>query len=226
MPSKNNPFAIRGLTKVQLAKMEKLSRYGGQPGRPFFEQAVWWWRPLLGILGEKCKRIPVPAPRDRLFFPESVFADMREAQGCGDLHELLNYWFDLELRARLVGVSFDSWPAFTANTRTAYFGLSSAEVHTVQFMSEIDLRKPDDDLCIEFRNSLKRLRDERRERFPWPVDDRIRKSSFLSEHTFARIELVDRRKSLNETVVEGAWANVNKAVRSLREKFSILPEKD
>jgi hypothetical protein len=211
------PFEIRGLRQSQLDKVRRLTRYAGPTGETFFQEAVWWWNPLRDIIGPRGTKIGSLSSSDQRFFPREIFDEIKESMDRGDLHELLNHWFELELEARLNGIP-DHWPAFLAPVKSTYMGLTSDEVHIADFAERIDLRKPDSVLIAGFRRALKILRAERRERIPWPVDDRKRRSSYLSRSSFARIELIDRKISLKESVSPDEWANVNKAVRKLRDQ--------
>lgn len=214
----NGPWRIVGLSKARIEHVCGLAGYNGPNGLPKFEGAVWWWRPLLKILGPKAHAIEVPPRRVRGFFPESVFKEMREYEAGGGLHEILSGWFTCELAARIDGASA-TYPAFTIIH--AHGGMGKAEnLHLAHVPErEVDLRKNDTELLREYRTLLRRLRQDRRDKAPFPVDDKFRKSSYLSRHTFAVIELIDRRMSLGEHVDNDDWANVNKAVRLRRDHF-------
>lgn len=211
-------WEIVGLASADLKRMSRLTGCQMALDRSFFEQAVWWWRPLLGILGPKAHAIDVPSRERRGFFPTTVFEELRAYESGGGLRDILSGWFTCELAARLHGAAA-TYPAFTiVHARGGLDGGSSLHLARVP-EAEIDLRKTDTELLREHRALLRRLRQDRREQAPFPVDDKFLKSSYLSEHTFAMIELIDRRMSLGEHVENDEWANVNKAVRLRKNHF-------
>lgn len=208
---------IVGLRPAQLTQLRKLTHYEGLDGLPFFENAVWWWRPLLRILGPNRRGITVPSKAERAFFSVGFFETLIQAERIGDLGDQLSFLVSCELTARL-DIPLHSngliWPGFLSQNILTVYGDDFMSAHTVSMPARtIDLRKSTIELASEFKREVTKLRKARSEEMPFPVPRFAQKTSFLSKSTFLRIELIDQKMSLGNKVDGGEWANVTKLVR-------------
>lgn len=215
------PPRIVGLSEAQLKRIRSLTKYQG-PADTFFQEAVWWWRPLLKILGKNCRRISIPPRAKRSFFPPEFFEMLQQSEKIGDPGDTWNFLFNCEIVARLEGgpgsVGY-LWPGFLSKDKLEMYGKTvvSNPVARLQGMN-LDLRLSNAELVKLFLAEVSKMREAWHDASPFPVPRVPLKSSFLSEHTFARIELIDRRISMRDPleaakVVENMWANVTKIVR-------------
>jgi hypothetical protein len=98
----------------RIEKMRKMSGYKGKLDRRFFEEVVWWWRPLARILA-------VHTPFEALekqatgFFPKSLFKQLQFAYLVGDVRRLSFMWTGEEIAARVQG-HHAHYPAFIDNS--------------------------------------------------------------------------------------------------------------
>ena len=216
-PRATHDWQIRVLTAAQLEKIRELTGYSGPDGLSFFEEAVWWWRPLFRILGKGAHAIEIPHASKRGFFPESTFREMKELESSDGIEALFEMWFLHELAARIEG-AFSIWPAFTM---TPSHPLDNGPPFGEVPSHLVDLRKTDDELSAEFKKNLPAIRARHKKSSPWEVPGKRNKSSYLTLSTFGIIEMIDRKKSgIGDPVEDGAWANVNAAVRKRKNILS------
>ena len=212
MPSKDlTDWKLRSLERKRLEALRKFFRFQNGPhDRAFFENVVWWWRPLSKILGPRARHIEIPSVDRRRHFPEFVFEQIQFSEAIDGVHDLVEYWFSNELGARLAAPDV-KWP--TLSLISLPFQGWKEWAFGVRPKRQIDLRKSDAELLGEYHEELKLLREERRDRIPMPADGHNRKQSWFTPSSFTAIELIDRKLFFGEQIDNDTWANVRKAVR-------------
>jgi hypothetical protein len=95
---------IRGLTNAQLSRMRNIARWRHRVDAAFFEQVIWWWRPLGKIL-EKQTPFEAVEARHVAFFPPKVWRTLQFSYLTGNIRALVNLWLGEEIAARHKGYS-------------------------------------------------------------------------------------------------------------------------
>jgi hypothetical protein len=203
-PRPDGPLTISGLAPELLEQFRRTTGYKGKPDRNFFETHVWWWRPLIDILGPKHRDTKIPDAKERTFLPENMFRVIRHAEEIREVPELIRQWVLYELGARLSGASPRSWPAFILRNEW----LQDAKVDwSGQFIKElslrVDLRESDGVLVANFKKALHDLRSKSIDPEFYPNVGKVpKKSAYITLPSFSILEKIDEKFSLKNSRID------------------------